>query len=94
MPPQGRLARRVLVDGRVQGVGFRWHTRAEARALGLVGSVQNLADGRVEVHVEGPSEAVRALEAWLHRGPSGAYVAGVEVCDVAPRHPASFEIVR
>ncbi len=94
MPHPEPIARTIVVDGRVQGVGFRWHTRAEARALGLVGSVQNLPDGRVEVHVEGPREAVRALESWLARGPTGAHVTAVEGTDVAPRHAASFEIVR
>ncbi|MEZ6016411.1 MAG: acylphosphatase [Planctomycetota bacterium] len=88
------VARNVFVDGRVQGVGFRWHTRAEARALGLTGWVRNLADGRVEVWCEGPAEAVRALEDWLARGPSGGHVTEVEVRDVVPCHPSSFEIRR
>lgn len=42
------------VRGRVQGVGFRWWTRARALELGLAGSATNLADGRVEVVAEGP----------------------------------------
>src|SRR4029079_12623144 len=49
------------VRGRVQGVGFRWWTRARARELGLVGTATNLDDGRVEVVAEGPEAACRSL---------------------------------
>lgn len=51
----------VFVRGRVQGVGFRWWTRARALELGLVGHARNLPDGRVEVNAQGPEEAVNAL---------------------------------
>lgn len=56
------------VKGHVQGVGFRWWTRARALELGLVGSASNLADGRVEVVAEGPEPACRALLALLRGG--------------------------
>jgi acylphosphatase len=56
------------VHGYVQGVGFRWWTRAAARRLGLVGTVTNLEDGRVEVVAEGPEAACRSLLDAL-RGP-------------------------
>lgn len=56
------------VHGRVQGVGFRWWTRARALELGLVGSAANLADGRVEVVAEGPRRACDALLAALRAG--------------------------
>ena len=49
------------VHGRVQGVGFRWWVRSRALELGLVGSVANLPDGRVEVVAEGPRNACQAL---------------------------------
>jgi acylphosphatase len=53
----------AFVTGRVQGVGFRWWTRARALELGLTGSATNLADGRVQVVAEGAREAaVRLLE--------------------------------
>ena len=51
----------AFVKGRVQGVGFRWWTRARALELGLAGSATNLADGRVEVVAEGPRPACEAL---------------------------------
>jgi acylphosphatase len=59
----------AFVKGHVQGVGFRWWTRARALELGLAGSATNLADGRVEVVAEGPREACEALLALLPTGP-------------------------
>jgi acylphosphatase len=59
----------AFVKGRVQGVGFRWWTRARALELGLVGTATNLDDGRVEVVAEGPEEACRRLLAALPDGP-------------------------
>jgi acylphosphatase len=59
----------AFVKGRVQGVGFRWWTRARALELGLSGSATNLDDGRVQVVAEGPRADAAALLALL-RGPS------------------------
>jgi acylphosphatase len=88
------VARHVHVEGRVQGVGFRWHTRAEARALGVTGWVKNLDDGRVEAWLEGHEASVEALIVWLRSGPSGAAVEEVSVAEVKPRHVPSFDILR
>ncbi|MGI4895618.1 MAG: acylphosphatase [Janthinobacterium lividum] len=60
----------AFVSGEVQGVGFRWWTRAQALALGLVGSASNKADGRVEVVAEGPRSALEDLLARLREDPS------------------------
>ena len=59
----------AFVKGQVQGVGFRWWTRARALELGLTGSATNLDDGRVQVVAEGPEDACRALLAQLPQGP-------------------------
>jgi acylphosphatase len=59
----------AFVKGQVQGVGFRWWTRARALELGLTGSATNLDDGRVQVVAEGPREACEALLALLPGGP-------------------------
>ena len=64
----GTVRLTAWVRGRVQGVGFRWWTRARARELGLVGTATNLDDGRVEVVAEGEEPACRALLDLL-RGP-------------------------
>ena len=55
----------ALVEGQVQGVGYRWFVRSAATARGLSGSATNLPDGRVEVVLEGPADDVRAMCAEL-----------------------------
>jgi acylphosphatase len=87
-------ARRVLVSGVVQGVGFRYYTRLRASELGLAGWVQNLPDGRVEVWVEGPPADVEQLLQWLRGGPPGACVSGCEVREVPPAGMERFEVRR
>ena len=69
---------RVRITGRVQGVGFRWFVREEARRLGLSGWVTNLADGGVEVAAGGEASSLQRLRAALAVGPSGAAVSQVE----------------
>ncbi len=69
MPTEPPVRLTAFVKGHVQGVGFRWWTRARALELGLVGSATNLDDGRVEVVAEGPEPACRALLALLPGGP-------------------------
>lgn len=64
----------VIVSGRVQGVGFRWHTAQKAKALGLVGWVRNLPDGTVRVVAEGSRRSAESLLAWLADGPERARV--------------------
>ena len=64
----GTVRMTAFVHGMVQGVGFRWYTRSKAMELGLVGNATNLADGRVEVVVEGSEQACDDLLAWLRGG--------------------------
>ena len=82
----------VRVTGRVQGVSFRWYTQQEARRLGVRGWVRNEPDGSVAAHLEGDEEAVDALVAWVHRGPSGASVRHVAVTDAGPTGAGGFEV--
>lgn len=70
---------RLLIRGRVQGVGFRWAMVDAATRLGLRGWVRNRRDGSVEALVVGTAEAVEAIAAWARRGPSGAVVTRVDV---------------
>ena len=70
-------AARLIVTGRVQGVGFRAWTRREARRRGLRGWVRNVSDGSVEVLVIGEAAAVESLVEACHRGPPMARVEGV-----------------
>ncbi|MBL8899582.1 MAG: acylphosphatase [Planctomycetes bacterium] len=89
-----RSARRYRVEGRVQGVGFRWHTRERAQHLKLRGWVRNLPDGAVEVWAEGPDDALEALRTWLASGPAQARVLSVSEETVAPEGHAEFEVRR
>ena len=78
------VAKRFLVSGRVQGVGFRWFVQDHAAAEGVHGWVRNLPDGRVEALVEGDDEAVLRVERALRRGPPGADVEQVVVEAAVP----------
>ncbi len=79
-----RVAVRAVVEGRVQGVGFRAATLDTALSLGVVGYVANRWDGTVEVLAEGTAGAVQALLAWLQRGPSFARVERVSAQWLSP----------
>lgn len=89
-----RLSVDVIVRGRVQGVGFRFATRAQARRLGVAGWVRNRADGSVEALVEGEVAAVDALLAWMEHGPSGAAVQALDTSPAEPTGASRFEIRR
>jgi acylphosphatase len=79
-----RIARRYLVSGRVQGVGFRFFAEAVAQREGLHGWVRNLPDGCVEALAEGEADAVDRFEHAIGHGPSGARVERVDVDHIAP----------
>jgi acylphosphatase len=74
---------RFVVTGRVQGVGFRWFVRAEARPLEILGWVRNREDGAVEGVVEGRDDAIDALVACLEVGPPSAIVTNVEISEIS-----------
>jgi len=86
-------ARHVFVRGRVQGVAFRWSTQKQAQRLLLVGWVRNLADGRVEAWVQGPSGAVDTMLGWLEHGPAMARVDELETRPVEPEPQDGFEVL-
>ncbi len=67
------------VQGRVQGVGFRYSTLQVAEKLGVTGFVRNLADGTVEIVAEGSDDQLNELIDWVHRGPAAAQVTQVDV---------------
>ncbi len=90
----GRVARRIRVSGRVQGVFFRDWTVAEATRLGLDGWVRNRADGSVEMLVAGTAEAIDALTALCRRGPPAARVDAVGIEDADTDVPPGFRRAR
>jgi acylphosphatase len=69
----------ATVEGRVQGVGFRYSTKQQARRLGVTGYVQNRPDGTVYVECEGDPADVEQMARWLSDGPSGARVTNVDI---------------
>jgi acylphosphatase len=78
------VARRYLIRGRVQGVGFRFFTEAAAMREGLRGWVRNLPDGRVEIEVAGDADAIERFERTVRLGPPGARVSHVQVDETVP----------
>jgi acylphosphatase len=86
------IRKRVVVEGRVQGVGYRVSCARQAQAAGVGGRVRNLPDGDVEAVFEGPAEVVDALVAWCQRGPSMAHVRRVRVFDEALLGDTAFHI--
>lgn len=91
---RGEARKGFVVSGRVQGVGFRWSTARRAGGLGLRGTVRNLPDGTVEVHVAGAADAVERLRSWLGEGPRAARVDELSEIDPDASLPDDFQIVR
>jgi acylphosphatase len=77
-------ARRFIVSGRVQRIGFRWFVYDHAVHEGITGYARNLPDGRVEVMAEGESEAMLRFEMALRQGPPAARVVEVDVEELPP----------
>jgi acylphosphatase len=77
-------ARRFVVRGRVQGVGFRWFVEREAHVLAVSGWVRNNADGSVEVLAQGTRDQLLGLRSRLRQGPRAARVDDVEESEVGP----------
>ncbi len=90
-PPE-EARRGMLICGRVQGVGFRWWTRELAGELSLRGTVSNLPDGSVEIHVAGPIAQVQAFIERIRTGPRHARVVSVEEIPCRDGLPESFQI--
>ena len=81
---QSFTARRFVVRGRVQGVGFRWFVEREAHMLGISGWVRNNHDGSVEVLAQGTRDQLSGLRSRLQQGPRAARVDDVEESDAKP----------
>jgi acylphosphatase len=88
------VARRLVVIGHVQGVGFRMFTADAARAEGLTGWVQNRTDGAVEIVAEGDRDAVARFEARIRRGPSRSRIERVVGDDDTPSGRAAGFTIR
>jgi acylphosphatase len=85
-------AKRWLVSGRVQGVGFRYFVQEKATELELLGWARNLDDGRVEVYATGHAERLSDLAAALYIGPRMATVRSVEEIEDIVQELAGFSV--
>jgi acylphosphatase len=83
-PDKPIQARRFIVRGRVQGVGFRWFVEREAHMLAIAGWVRNNHDGSVEVLAQGTRDQLAGLHSRLREGPRAARVDNVEVSEASP----------
>lgn len=92
----GDVVIRLELDGRVQGVGFRWYIREQGRRLGLTGWVRNRPDGTVELAARGGASAVAQLVGSARAGPPGAHVSTVRdlPTDGIDELPSPFTILR
>ena len=93
MGSTAKAARRWVVRGRVQGVGFRAFTQASANELGLTGYARNLDDGSVEVYAAGPVEKLEAMGGRLRHGPRWSDVWGVDEQEAAVHRYERFRVV-
>lgn len=82
----------VVVEGIVQGVGYRWSAQQAARRIGVAGWVRNRHDGGVEAEVEGTATQVDEMLAWMASGPRGAQVRASRVTDAEPTGQTGFDV--
>lgn len=88
-----RQSLHMIVQGRVQGVGFRWFTQRVSQGLGLVGYVRNQMDGDVEVYAEGGEEELLLLRDRVGQGPGGSHISHLSECwGEAKEEVDTFEI--
>jgi acylphosphatase len=89
-----RIARRAVISGRVQGVGFRFFAERAAMEAGVAGWVRNRSDGTVETIAEGDAASVARYLDTLRAGPAGSRVASLYEEEAEVRQYGSFEITR
>ena len=87
-----RVAKRLIVSGRVQGVGFRYFSQETAQWFGIKGWVRNLSDGTVELHVEGTANEVDAFQQALKDGNRFVGVERIEETEANDQEFRSFDI--
>ncbi|HUS86326.1 MAG TPA: acylphosphatase [Bacteroidales bacterium] len=86
------LLYKILVTGRVQGVGFRWSAAREARNRGIKGFVKNLSNGSVYIEAEGSGKQLNAYVEWCKKGPGISFVESVNTEALTPVNYTDFRI--
>lgn len=87
-----KLLYRINIEGRVQGVGFRWNAANEARARGIKGYVRNLSDGSVYIEAEGTVSQLGPFIEWCKKGPAHGAVESVNYDKFPPVNYKEFRI--
>ena len=82
----------IRVTGRVQGVGFRYHTRNKAIELGIHGFVRNETDGSVWIEADGDEQNTKEFISWCYHGPRFARVEQIEVTEIELKYYTDFRI--
>jgi len=86
------LHKNIRIEGRVQGVGFRYSAFHKAKELNLKGYVKNQPDGSVYVEIEGDEDSINKFILWCYQGPPMAKVTNVYISDGILRYFNSFDI--
>lgn len=86
------VRRRIIVHGRVQGVGFRYSAREQAVALRIGGFVRNADNGTVEIEAEGPEDSLDEFVEWVRTGPRFARVESLDVTEVETAGEHGFRV--
>jgi acylphosphatase len=72
-----RVQARILIEGRLQSMNFRLQTQRQAQKLDLVGFVRNLADGRIEIEVQGNEEKIEEMLTWCQQEPHSRHIKSI-----------------
>ena len=83
----------LVIEGRVQGVGYRYYAKMKAESLGIRGSVQNLRDGSVFVTAQGEKEAMDNFVRWCYKGPPGAMVRNIKKVKGKTEEFSEFSVI-
>jgi acylphosphatase len=83
----------ISIQGRVQGVGFRFDTRRKAQSLGIKGNVKNRPDGTVKIEAEGNQNSINDFIQWCKKGPPMAKVTNINIFDGPIKNYNSFDII-
>ncbi|NOR81244.1 MAG: acylphosphatase [Methyloprofundus sp.] len=78
---------KIIIEGRVQGVSFRFYTQKTAKQLNITGTIRNHSDGYVEIQATGEQQNMQAFVQWCHQGPSLARVKTVTVTPITDTSP-------
>lgn len=88
-----RVQARILIEGRLQSMNFRLQTQQQAQKLDLVGFVRRLADGRIEIEVQGNEENVEEMLTWCQREPHSRYIKNIFYrYDQSNKHYDEFKV--